>query len=238
MKSFKKTSKRSVMAIGALCILSVMLSSCLKDHTNDVPPTPISVLSVVQGSPGQPTLNFTLDGSRVNTNPLALGNVINYFNAYTGDRTAAFVNATSGAAVFSDKITLKQNTAYSLCLVGATATPSFLLLTDSLAQPASGMAGLRFVNLSPDDQPVDLAVSGGATIAANKHFKEFTPFQSVSGKTYNFEIRKAGTTTVLATMNSVTINSGYAYTIYLQGLAASTGADKLTGTLITNAQPN
>ncbi|MCR8560077.1 DUF4397 domain-containing protein [Mucilaginibacter sp. BJC16-A38] len=237
MKNFKNISKGLVARIGAVCILSVMLSSCLKDHTSNTPLPAVSVMSVVQASPGQPVLDFYLDGTRVNGSGLALGNNLDYFRAYSGKRTASFSQTGTSTQIFSDTVNLKENIAYSLCLVGKTPTLSYLLLTDSLSQPASGSAYLRFVNLSPDAPAVDLAVKDASVIAANKGFKGFTSFFSITGKTYSFEIRQAGTSTVLATLNNVNIGNGYVYTIYLEGLVASSGTDKLTPVLVTNAHP-
>lgn len=237
MKNFKNISQGLVTRISAVCILSVMLSSCLKDHTTNVPSSPVSVMSVIQASTGQPVLDFYLDGTRVNASGLALGDNLDYFRAYSGKRKASFNQQGSGTQLFADTVTLKENVAYSLCFVGKSTAPSLFLLTDSLSQPSSGSAYVRFVNLSPDASAVDLAVKDGAVLATNKDFKGFTSFFLLQGKTYSFEIRAAGTSTVLATMNSVTIANGYIYTIYLEGLKASTGTDKLTPVLVTNAHP-
>jgi len=182
-------------------------------------------------------LDFTLDGTRVNANQIIYGGGLDYFRAYAGKRTAAFTKSGGGGVVFSDTLTLKQNFAYTLCLVNKPATPGFLVLTDAITQPASGSANLRFVNLSPDAPAVDLAVKDGAVLVANKGFKGFSDFASITGKNYTFEIRQAGTSTVLATVTNVSINSGYVYTIYLRGLAGATDGTKLTADLIVNAYP-
>ena len=236
MKNFKNTPKRLVIGLFAVCLLSVTLSSCLKSH-DATPPTPVALLSVIQDSPGQPPLDFTLDGTRVNTNQIIYGGGLDYFRAFVGTRTAAFVKSGAGGVVFSDTLNLKQNFAYTLCLINKAATPGFLKLNDAITQPASGSANLRFVNLSPDANAVDLAVKDGAVLVANKNFKGYSGFASITGKTYSFEIRQAGTSTVLTTLTNVTINSGYVYTIYLRGLAGATDATKLTADLIINAYP-
>ena len=237
MKNFKNISKRSVMRISAVCMLSVMLSSCLKDHTSDIPVTPVAVLSVIQASPDQPALNFSLDGKQVNSNSLNFMDDLDYFRAYVGKRAVKFSNASSSATVKTDTVNLLQNVAYSLFLVNKISSPEIFMLTDSLTQPPTGYASLRFVNLSPDAPGVDLAVKSGSVLVPNKHFKGFSSFAPILGQVYSFEIRQTGTSTVLATLNNVTINTGFVYSIYLYGLASSTGADKLTANLITNARP-
>lgn len=233
MKNFKNISKRLVARIGAICILSLVLTSCIKNH-DDTPVQPVALLSVIQASPDLQPVNFTLNGNRVNANAIVYGSGLDYFSAYVGKRQAAFA-LTGGTVVKSDTITLKQNLAYTLCLVNKAATPEFLLLNDAITQPTSGNASMRFVNLSPDSGPVDLAIKGGSVLVANKSFKGSSDFAPIEGKGYDFEIRKAGTTTVLATLSNQTITPGFVYSVYFRGLAASTDAEKPTASLVVNA---
>jgi hypothetical protein len=238
MKNLKNFPGKLAVRIGTVCILSVMLSSCLKDHGSNTPLPPVALLTVIQASPGQPPLNFSINGNRVNLNVMNFGDNIDYFSAYTGKRIFMFSTTASGTTVISDTATLKQNVAYSLCLVNKVSTPQLLLLKDTISQPASGNAGLRFVNLSPDAPAVDLAIKGGSVFVANTSFKGFSTFKAIQGNNYSFEIRKAGTTTVLATLNNVSLNTGFVYTVYLQGLAAATDATKLNASLVTTAHPS
>src|ERR1700744_1475900 len=149
MKTFKNISKSLVIRISALCILAVMLSSCLKSHYDDTPAPPVALLTVIQASPGQPQLDFTIDNTRVNSMPINFGDNVDYFRAYAGRRKATFSKTGGGGTVGSDSITLKENVAYSLFLTNVTATPQLLLLTDSLTRPSAGNANVRFINLSP-----------------------------------------------------------------------------------------
>jgi len=236
MKTIQNISKRVVAGISAVCLLSLTLTSCLKDHSNDMPTPPTALLTVFNAIPGA-SVDFSINQTRVNLSPILYADGIDYFQAYSGKRTFTFYRAGVSAALVSDTATLKQNVAYSLYVVGKDTSPQMMLLTDSISQPSSGTANVRFVNLSPDAPAVDLAEKGGSVIVANKAFKGFSSFAPLAGKTYNFEIRKAGTATVLAAMNNVTISNGYVYTIYLRGLSASTDNSKLTGDMIINAHP-
>jgi hypothetical protein len=74
-------------------------------------------------------------------------------------------------------------------------------------------------------------------LVSNKSFKGFSDFASIAAQNYTFEIRQAGTSTVLTTLTNVSINSGYVYTIFLRGLVAATDGTKLTADLVTNAYP-
>lgn len=236
MKIYKNSSKRWIARLGAVCLLSLFLSSCLKDTNNYYAP-PVAYLSFIQASPDQPPMDFYLNNNKVNWDPLNYGNEIDYIRAYTGTRTANFYNQNSATKIFSDTIHLNANVAYSLFLANTTAHPELVLLTDSLSQPSSGNAGIRFVNVSPDAPAVDLAVQGGSVLVTNKSYKGSSSFLPIlGGKSYVFEVRQKGTSTVLATLGSVNLNVGQVYTIWFHGLATPTNAtDKLAADIITNA---
>jgi len=136
--------------------------------------------------------------------------------------------------------TLKPNIAYSLFMVNTASNPGILLVTDSISQPAHGIATVRLINVSPDAPAVDLAVKDSAAFITNKAFKSFSSFiPKAGGKTYTFEIRQHGTNTVLTTMSGVTLNSGLVYTIWLHGLLnTAITTEKLTADIVTNAYYN
>jgi len=192
-------------------------------------------VTLIQASPGEPPLNFYINGNKVNAIPITYGDDLDYFRVFSGNRTANFYDLSMNT-VLSAPLNVAPNTAYSVFLANVATKPEIVLLTDTLNKPSAGNASVRFVNLSPDAPAVDLVVQGGAIISSNKSFKGYSSFVSIPGKSdYTFEIRKSGTNTVLATLPNVGIASGYVYTIWFHGLASGTGADKLSAGLITNA---
>jgi len=238
MKNLKNTSKRWLAGICGMGLLSLFLSSCLKENNNSYYNPPVAYLSVTNTSPGEPPMNFFLNNNQVNAYPLTFGRDIDYFKAFTGTRTANFDNAATMGQILSDTVNLVQNQIYSLFLVNTSAHPQILLLTDSLTQPAAGKASIRFVNLGPDAGAVDLGVQGGGTWVTNKSFKGHSGFISVNGDTnVTFEVRKTGTSTVLATLPNIMLSSGGVYTIWLQGLTNTTVTGENLGVGIeTNAR--
>lgn len=235
MKNYKNTSKKWLAGVCAAGLLAISLSSCLKQSKNNNYSPPVSLVTFIQASPDEPILDFYLDKDKVNGNPLAFTDDIDYFNAYVGKRTAIFINHSTSAAIFSDTVTLVANTPYSLFLTGKTTAPQILLLTDSITKPASGKATIRFINLSPDAPAVDL-VDGSTVLSANKSYKGFSSFIPVTGNTnHTFTVNQAGTSTVLATISNVNVNSGFVYTVWLSGLVTPTGT---TDKLSINSQVN
>lgn len=237
MKNVQQIVKRQTGIIGMICLLAVLFSSCLKNHDNDIiPQQPVALVSVIAASPDAPALDFFLDNNRVNTYPLTYGNGLDYFRAYPGKRTAIFYNAGTNTVVKSDTMTLKANNYYSLYLANKVSTPDYLLITDSLKNPGSGMASIRLVNVSTDAPAVDLGIKGGALIASNKSYKGYSSFIPVTGNTaYTLEVRQAGTATVLASLSNITLHTGSVYTVWLHGLASATDQTRLTADIQNNA---
>jgi len=235
METFKSTSKRWMACIGAVGLLS-LLSSCLKTSNNTYYP-PVALVSFVQASPDEPQLDFFLDNNQINLNAVNYGDHFDYFKAYTGKRMANFYARNGMAKILSDSIHLKENYNYSLFLANKPTQPEIVLLTDTIKQPAVNNAGVRFVNLSPDAPAVDLVVTGGSKIVSNVGYKGYSAFLPITGNSgYNFQIVQAGTSTVLATLTNVTLNSGSLYTIWFHGLATTTSTtDQLAASIYTNA---
>ncbi|MBS1528092.1 MAG: DUF4397 domain-containing protein [Bacteroidetes bacterium] len=233
-----KTSKKGIAAIGVVCLLSVMLlSSCLKDNVNYAqPPIPTALVSFVVAATDQPPLDLYFNNNRVNSAPLGYGSELDYFRAYTGQRTVNIYNDASSTKLFSDTINLKKDSVYSLFLVSNLQHLQTLLIPDSISAPSAGNAAVRFVDVSPDAPAADL-LQNGSVVASNKTFKGYSSFVQLKGNTsYNFVVQQHGSSTTLASLSNVQLNAGFVYTIWLHGLANTSNAvDKLSVDIIPNA---
>jgi len=225
-----------MVGIGIAGLLSLFLSSCLKDNSSYVAP-PTALVTFYQASPDEPQMNLDFNTNQVNQTPINYGDHIDYFNVYAGQRTVNFFNTGSLNPIYSTNVTIVANTAYSLFLANTAAHPEVVLLTDTLNRPASGSGSIRLVNLSPDAPAVDLAVQGGSVLVSNRVFKGYSSFLPIAAKSgYTLQVLQTGTNTVLATLPNITINNGFLYTLVFRGLATTlNNADKLTADLVTNA---
>lgn len=239
MKIYGNPLNRWMVLLGIGCLLSLLFSSCLKNKDGYAPP-PSGYVTFFQASPEEEPLDLYFNNNKVSQAAVHYGDGIDYFQAYPGLRTVNLYTSGSMNLVYSDTVRIKPNIAYSLYMVNTPASPGLFLITDSISQPASGKASLRFVNVSSDAPAVDLAVQDSAALVTNKPFKSFSSFIPMTGgKTYNFEVRQHGTNTVLTTLTGVTLNSGLVYTIWLHGvLNTSISGDKLTADIVTNAYYN
>jgi len=209
------------------------LTSCLKDNNNYVV-NQTALLMVVQASPDAPAESVFLKPNQVNQSAFNYGDHLGYFNAYTGNRQLQLFGYGSSTQIASDSIHLANNNAYSLFLANTYTKPDFVLLTDTINQPAAGKATIRFVNVSAGSANVDL-VANATALVSNEPYKGASAFTPVSGGTqYNFQVRASGTTTVLASLDSIQIKSGAVYTIWYHGTATGT-SPKLSADIIANA---
>ncbi len=239
MKNFKTPLKRFVRLFFVPGAIMLLLSSCLKDNSNNNYHPPVAYLSFVQASTDEPPIKFFLDANLVNYwSPIQYGDHFGYITAFAGLRTANFDNAYTLGQLLSDTVRLNQNAYYSLFLANTATHPQKLLLTDTLNKPTAGSALVRFVNLCPDGGPVDLQIkSATTTTIANKSFTGHSGFVSITpGGAYDLQVTSTGTSTVLASLSGVTLNNGGVYTIWLYGLKNSaTQVDNLAIGFMTNA---
>lgn len=237
MKNIQQISKKRAGIIGMICLLTVLLSSCLKDHNNDyIQQQPSALISVINASPDSPPLDFFLDRNQANNYPLKYGHLLDYITAYTGKRVASFYVSGSSQKVASDTITLNANKYYSLFLSNSVNTPDLLLLKDTLTRPADSMAVVRFINLSTNAPAIDMGIQGGSVLATNKAYKTYTSFIPVKANTsYTFEARQTGTSTVLVSLSNVKLQAGSIYTIWLHGLTGTTDQTRLSLDIQRNA---
>jgi hypothetical protein len=106
-----------------------------------------------------------------------------------------------------------------------------LKIHDDFSLVSGSLSYYRFFNLSPDAPAVDLYLNGflsqpRRTPADNVANSTFDAFTSIPPSVYNLQIMKAGTDTVLASANALSLGGGDVYTIFLGGKYQS--SDSLT----------
>jgi Domain of unknown function (DUF4397) len=237
MKTHKTTPKSLLAKIGAACLISIALSSCLKDNNTYYNP-PVALVSVIQASPDEPALDFFLESTKVNLSSIAYNSGVDYFKANAGKRTLNFYATGTTTKAFSDTATFQANYIYSVFLANKATSPELVILRDSISQPTGNNASIRFINLSPDAPAVDFAIKGASTvITSKKAYKGFSSFTSIAGNSsYTFQVLQSGTNTVLTSMAPITLQAGSVYTFWFTGLATPTNAtDGLSLNIMTNA---
>lgn len=219
----------------AALTLSIALVSCKKSDGNYAP-IEISGLSIIHASPTAEKLDVYVDNTKANTQDFSFGTKQDYLNAFPGNRTLTVTKKGSAAVLKTEQVTLVSQVGYSLFVIDKLENIKFLLLEDNLARPAVGKAKIRFVNLSPDAEALNLAIEGKATdLFTNKLFKEYSAFEPIDiAEKVTFNIKNKNTGAVEATLADVKIEDGKIYTIYAKGLKAATDDTKLGAAIFTH----
>ncbi|HQF27927.1 MAG TPA: DUF4397 domain-containing protein [Bacteroidia bacterium] len=226
--------KFSTLALAAAVIMT-SFSSC-KDDDDDTatPTTGTAKMMVVHASPDAPGVDLYVAGSKVNTDPVEFLDATGYLSVTEGTRNVKVNVAGTSTTVINADLPFTKNVNYTLFAVDSVSKLSTVRLTDDLTAPAAGKAHVRFVHLSPNAPAVDVAVTGGAVVFANKSFKQATDFTPLDAGTYNLEVRVAGTSTVALDLDPITLTAGKIYTVYAGGFLGGVGSQALSANIIVN----
>jgi hypothetical protein len=219
----------SLLSSAALVLLfSSALISCKKDKMKDT-----SKVNVVHASPDAPGVDLLVDNLKVNTSPLTFPNNTGYLSVTAGTRNIKVNAAGTSTTVINADVPFTKDKNYSLFAFNRLASISAILVEDNLATPASGKAHIRFFHLSPGAPAVTVGVLIGdafTPVFVNRTFETQTTatanqaFAPVDAGTYKFDVRVAGTTTSVLTLNNITLQAGKIYTVFANGIVGGTPA--------------
>ncbi|HTM66714.1 MAG TPA: DUF4397 domain-containing protein [Flavipsychrobacter sp.] len=217
--------KLLLSALGA----TLLFSACKKNDDDNSNTTKAKVMFT----------NAALDvdslRARVNTNniqTIAFLGSTGYVNVdATSSATIDFVYTGSGSVFQSKTTSLVAGNAYSAFAGGDLNTKAVIVTADDLKAPASGMAKIRFVNLSPTNLNA-IAYVGTATVDSNIAFGSVTSFKEVAAGTQTITV--VGVSPASANLSGQTLTAGKIYTFVFSGTFGGSGNAALKLTPITN----
>lgn len=227
----------------------IALSSCDK---NEIEPLQETIagsarITVINAVPGSPSLDAFYGDLKLN------GNTIAALSRFPSTEYSALPSATYsikaivntppiipttapniayGTVVSTTSAAMAADKYYSLFIVGppeASSITSFLI-EDKLPQPVSGKAHVRFINVMPDGNNMDLlsgTIPDGSvnpttltvlfTNVVKNTAKDFIEIEATNvGTPYQFQLRNNLTSAIIVSGN-LTVVSGRVYTIYSRG---------------------
>ncbi len=233
-----KNYKTTFLKKGVIILLAVSaLTACKKKDDNTPEPDQKARLAILVSSPGAGELLFYNNGKKTaTTNALNFNTVINYFAVEPGTGEFGFSKKDSEIIFAKVNYDLKAATHHSLIFTGKFPESEVILVEDDRSAPATDKAKIRFANLSPDVPALDLYMQGKTDPGlSNKAFKAVSGFVNVDpAANPKFEIKTAGGTTVLATLENFKIEKGKIYTIWVRGLIDAGDGPKLGIEAMTN----
>jgi hypothetical protein len=113
----------------------------------------------------------------------------------------------SSAPVVAATVKLQAGKAYTVAVFGQLTSVKAALLTDDMSRPGKSKSKLRLIQAIPGEQAVDL-VTGGDVLISGARFPSASDYQEVPAGLVEVEVRKAGTSEVLAKARKVKLPSG------------------------------
>ncbi len=185
----------------------------------------VAQYKVVNASLVPSPLNIFIDGSLQLSN-IPFAGVSNYQQTTAGSHAITVqAQATPGATLLTLNPTLSAATDTSIALVGAAGSMNGVVLLDDNQPPATGSAGVRFVNTSASIAAVDVYVNfskqvPGLAINTASSYLNLTA-SALTGTAYEFDFNVAGTVTSLLKLPSVVLLPTHKYSVYLAGPTGS-----------------
>ena len=231
------------------CFLILSVISCDK-----IKKDPISYVAQVSFAPlsaNAPNVDFYLNNAfqaRTVAYSATVGTAnyaIPYFVSEIGNVSVKYTPTGVSTPYVTRSITLEDNKAYSTFLIDSIAKAKLAIVEDDLSNPTSGNAKFRFFHFSGNTIPVDVffyppGVTNPSPIYLNRAFndqetlKDFQLFRETPPGNYIFEVRAAGTTTVLTTFATLSFLPDRIYTLALRGFTGGTGNRAVSGWWYTN----
>ena len=191
----------------------------------------------------------------LNANRLSYGEAREFGNYINDIKLGLFQypdTTTHSAPLLDLKLNLPVNAINTLYLTGIVAAPETVLVTEEIPSHTDSVVGIRFVNLSPGSNPVNIRLSTDTTwnLVSGLAYKSPSPFSNypvvAAINSYTFQFRDAVTGVILKsyTLNGINKGTGlntsanpwryHNVTIVLIGAAGGTGADAQRTILINN----
>ena len=181
-------------------------------------------LRAVNASPDAPPLDVLVDGSAIFSS-VPYSETTEYATLTPGHHDLAVVAAGSGGpALIQSTLNVLTDTDYSLALVGPLAGVQSLVLVDDNSAPEMGQTALRFVQLSPAATAVDVATTGGQTLAGGLTYQAASDYLHLPAGSYDLVYRVSVTDTHAITTPAVALMDGTVSTVFLMGLGGESAA--------------
>lgn len=220
--------KSKIVPFAAILLL---LGACSKKNDSTPTTARVSFTNACLNSTG---LDATVNSAKVSngTNIVFLKSS-GYQDVTAGTVKAGFAFNTTAQLVKDTSVTLAVQNNYSVFVGGNITSPFILFTTDDLTAPASGMAKVRFVNLSTDALNEDVYV-GSQKVSSAVTYKGITAFSSVTAGS-NIKIIVTDPNNVPANIDiTLALNSGKIYTVVLTGVLGGSSTAARTLTVINN----
>lgn len=205
-----------------------LLVSCKKDDVKSISLASLNITNAIVGG----------TAAKLGSYPVTITN--NSFSQYTlrpGSQTLYIYPSTDSLhPYYNGSIAPGAQETYSLFLAGqSSGTIDNVLIKDTIPHRTDSSMGIRFINLSPNSNPLNITLSATPTVneVSNLTYKNYTGFKTYTAfynASYTFQVRDASTNTVLASVSytSSTVPRFANVTLVIRGLQGGSPAIGIT----------
>jgi Domain of unknown function (DUF4397) len=214
MKDVLKKLAYGLSAVGLAGAMSACTDFLDNSENNYTSP---ALVSFYHASPDAPQLTITVEEKNFLNAPLAYSQYAGYKNFYVGNRVFKFRNA-ANTTLLDTTLALNPNNSYSVFIINNNESIETLVTTDTADAPGAGKAMVRFLQLSPDTNPIDVAIVGDAeNTFSNQAYKTGTPFKEITARTFKLILKNSDTDEEILTSTNISLLAGHYYTIISRG---------------------
>jgi hypothetical protein len=169
-------------------------------------------------SPDSPNVDVYINGKRV-IRDLPFKNVSAVLSLTAGKHHIdIYPTGNMVDSVLNKKITVEPGKFYTLAVIDPMKKMRLLVFQDQPRVPVNE-SKVRFIHLTPDTPPLDIAVKDRDVIFPKVSYKQVTEYLGLTPMTVDLEAKEADTKTVLLSMPKVQFMPNESYTIVFVGLA-------------------
>ncbi|MGE3797239.1 MAG: DUF4397 domain-containing protein [Thermomicrobiales bacterium] len=193
-------------------------------------------LRFIHASPDAPAIDVLVDGLPV-AQGLEFGLFTDYAPVTPGDHQIQVVPAGEDAvsALIDETVGTDGGQAYTLAVANLLSDLELKVVQSNLDDLPEGEARVRMVNLSTDDQSVDVSQVGGDEWFGDVGFGDITDHRNVTEGSYDLDIQVTDADMPLVSVDAVQIDRGTETAFYLLGNQASDSLQVLTIVTSVNA---
>lgn len=173
---------------------------------------------VIHTSSDSPNIDVYIDGKRV-IRDLPFKYVSTFLSLTPGKHHIdIYPTGNMVDSVLNKKITVEPGKSYTLAAIDTVKKMRLIVFQNQPTVPRNE-SKVRFIHLSPDTPPIDIAVKDRDVVFPMVSYKQTTEYLGLTPMTVDLEVRETGSKTVLLPMPRVHFMPNESYTIVFVGLS-------------------
>lgn len=235
--------KTNVLLWAIAIAMGFTAGGCLKSSLPESTPAKAYV-SIMHLAPTAPSLDIFFNDTKVSSNAFTPGAVSSAYNSVErGDFSIKLKKAASDSMVASVPLERYDSLHFYTIFIfnqQANGPAQAVRVEDNFGNLTSGKSYYRFFHASPNVDAVDVymdnaKIQSGRMLADNAIQESLNHFGEITQGSHVFQVKLAGTDSIIATRNNVELAAGNAYTLYLRGLGGGSGNTELSLELLRAA---